>query len=373
MLSGKGWFIWQIPRCERGSPAAIATKAVEAGATHVLLKVAERTYPFGFDKHGNDLVPAVTLALKQHGLQVWGWHYVYGDRPKDEARVAIRRTLQLQLDGYVIDAEIEYRQPGKAAAARAFMAALREGLPASTLVALSSYRFPSLHRQLPWRTFLEGCDYAMPQVYWEQAHNPEQQLARSVAEFSDPGVVGVVRPVVPTGAAYGTGSWRATAKDITKFLAKARALGLPAANLYSWDYAASQGNIELWAAAAEFDWAARLADLPDDDLAELYITALNSGDPRQVVALYHANAGYVTARHTLLGKEDLARWFAFLLYEELPAARFQLVSASSAGNTLHLRWTASSSRGQVCDGEDTLGLLNGRIQYHYSGYSLSLA
>jgi hypothetical protein len=217
-LQGKGWFIWQIPKCEGGSPTAIADQAVAAGCTHVLIKVAERTFGFGFDKLGRDLVPSVAEALRARGLQVWGWHYVYGDNPTGEANVAVQRCMQLKLDGYVIDAEKEYKQPGKAAAARTFMNIVRAGLP-NTLIALSAYRYPSLHPELPWSAFLAKCDLNMPQVYWEQSHNPEQQLARSLTEFSKTSLVGVVRPVAPTGSAYGVPNpaWRATAADVTRF------------------------------------------------------------------------------------------------------------------------------------------------------------
>ncbi|MGH2522089.1 MAG: hypothetical protein ACRDH2_06255, partial [Anaerolineales bacterium] len=73
-LRGKGWYIWQIPRCEGGSPTGIANTAAAAGLTHVLIKVAERTFPFGFDASGRDLVPPVADALRARGIQAWGWH-----------------------------------------------------------------------------------------------------------------------------------------------------------------------------------------------------------------------------------------------------------------------------------------------------------
>ncbi|MEP7357991.1 MAG: hypothetical protein ABI847_12165, partial [Anaerolineales bacterium] len=164
MLTGKGWFIWQVSRCERGIPAAIADKAAAAGLSHVLLKVAERTYAFGIDRTGRDLVAPVAAALRERGLQVWGWHYVYGDKPVDEAERAVQRARELALDGYVVDAEGHYTAPGKAEAAQQFMAHLRAGLPRNTPVALSSYRYPSVHRELPWKEFLASSDLVMPQV-----------------------------------------------------------------------------------------------------------------------------------------------------------------------------------------------------------------
>ncbi len=368
-LYGKGWFIWQVGRCEGGSPEAIADKAVAAGLTHVLVKVAERTFAYGFDRHGRDLVAPVAEALRQRSVQVWGWHYVYGDKPVDEARIAVQRSVQLGLDGYVIDAEAEYRQPGRSAAARAFMSTLRSGLPSHMLVGLSSYRYPTLHRQLPWRAFLEYCDLSMPQVYWEQAHNPAQQLARSVSEFSNEDLVGFVRPVVPTGAAYGSGNWRATPDDVVKFLTQAQALGLAGANLYSWDYATSSGNTELWEAAAKFDWTTGEVEQPGPDPVAAYFEALNSGSPERMLSLYHDDAGHVTAARTLIGREALSNWYAELLGAKLHGAVFSVRETAGHGNSRHFRWTATASSGEILDGDDTLGLLDGRIQYHYTHFT----
>ncbi len=112
-LQGKGFYIWQIKRCEGGSAAAIANAAVQAGLSHVLIKIADGTNSYNIDStSGADLVPAVKQALKARNIQVWGWHYVYGYDPTGEANIAIQRIQQLGLDGYAIDAEAQYKEPG---------------------------------------------------------------------------------------------------------------------------------------------------------------------------------------------------------------------------------------------------------------------
>lgn len=358
-LTGKGWFIWQIPRCEAGEPAAIAAKAVAASCTHVLLKIAERTHGFAFDRFGRDLAAPVVEALQARGLQVWGWHYVYGDNPTAEAAAAVQRVRQLGLDGYVIDAEQEYKHPGKAVSARMFMNTLRQGLP-DTPVALSSYRFPSLHQQLPWAVFLEQCDYAMPQVYWEQAHNPAQQLERCVAEYANTRLVGHARPVIPTGAAYGAGSWRATPADIHAFLQKAVALGLSAANLYSWDYTNLPGQSDLWEAAAEADWP---APTPAADIVTRWAEALNAGDVEAVLALYGASAAHITPIRTRVGRDALRAWYTDLLRVHAPQAVFSVQPATGGSQFRRFRWRAEA--GAAClEGEDIFGLRDDRIEYH---------
>lgn len=367
-LQGKGWFIWQISRCEGGSPDAIAQKAADAGLSHVLLKVAERTFSFGLDQSGRDLVPPVVAALQGRGIQAWGWHYIYGDNPGGEASIAVKRCTQLGVDGYVLDAEAEYKLPGRAVAARSFMSALRAGLP-DLPVALSSFRYPSLHPQLPWKAFLEKCDLAMPQVYWEQAHNPEQQLDRSAAEFANAALVGFVRPFVPTGSAYGAGNWKASADELTRFLTKAVSLSLPAANLYNWDSACSAGNGDMWDAVANFNWPGA----KPQTMAARYIDALNSGDVEQVLSLYQPNAGHVTAASTILGTDDLRAWYTDLLQNQLPGAQFSLSAFSGAGNSWRVSWMAAGPSGTVSDGDDTLGLRDGLIQYHYTSFTLTPA
>ena len=107
---GKGFFIWKIPNCENGDPLAIAETAYQAGLTHVLIKIANGIYDYNYDPATrNDLIAPVANALHARINLVWGWHYVFGDLPRDEAKAAIRQINKLPFDGYVIDAESEYK------------------------------------------------------------------------------------------------------------------------------------------------------------------------------------------------------------------------------------------------------------------------
>ena len=362
-LSGKGIFIWQVAQCEGGNPEQIAGRAEAAGLSHVLIKIADTHWAFGFDRFNHDRLPPVVEALRRRGIQAWGWHYVRGDDPVGEARAAVSRTRALGLDGYVIDAEKEYKQPGKGGAARTFMEHLRAGLPEAP-VALSSYRYPRYHPEIPWTEFLVGCDYNMPQVYWEQAHDPELQLERSAGELLAlrPG-----RPVIPTGSAYGVGAWRPTAGDLRRFFEKAQALGCPAANVYSWDWAGRSGNEDLWEAVAGYDWPAP----KEPDITESLMEALNASKAGKVAGLYTEDAVHVMADRTLEGREAIRQWYKQLLREDLRDGRFELTASSGEGRWRHFTWTCNSPQGNVLDGNDTLGLVEGKIQYHYSFFTLT--
>ncbi len=322
-LNGKGFFIWQIPDCEGGDAQKIAAEAKAAGLSHVLIKIADgiNSYNYDWSQH-LDLVVPVAQALRTQGIQVWGWHYVYGDRPSDEADIAIKRIKELDLDGYVIDAETQYKDPGKDAAATTFMTRLRTGIGNDIPVALSSYRYPSLH-PIPWNEFLEKCDYVMPQVYWMLAHNPGAQLERTIEEYDSPLIL-YNRPMIPVGAAFTEWGWAPTAEDVQEFLATARSFNLSAANFWAWHNCRDilTPKHEIWNTIADFDWDG--GTLPPPDITTSYINALNSLDENQVSNLYQTNAVHVTSARTIVGIDKIKAWYGILFNQILPQATFSL-------------------------------------------------
>ena len=363
-LLGKGYFIWQVWNCEKGDAEAIAAKAKSAGLSHVLVKIADGTLLYNVDKTTKkDYVPPVIQTCHREGIQVWGWHYVRGSNPIGEARIAVQRSLALGIDGYVIDAEGEYQNTQKRSAAKRFMQELRAGLP-NLPVALSTYRFPKRHTPLPYAEFLEQCDFAMPQVYYEQAHNPEAQLELCVEQYL---ALKPARPVIPTAPTYGRGSWRPTAEETTRFFTKAKELGLSAANAWSWDIASRDAYSDLWAAVAAFDWP---TEPPIADMPERLVGRLNEGDGNLVADLYAENAAHVTGERTLFSRQAIADWYRRLLGELLPEAKFEVTGKAGSDSTRHYTWTARSPRGEVLDGNDTLGLREDRIQFHFSYFTI---
>ena len=356
-LYGKGFYIWKIPSCEGGDPAAIATAAKNAGLGHVIIKIADGTYDYNYNTTTKaDLIAPVAEALLLKGIRVWGWHYVYGDLPREEAKAAIRQIKKLPLDGYVIDAEGHYKD--KYQSAKIFMNELRAVLP-DYPIALSSYRYPSYHPQLPWTQFLSKCDYNFPQMYWEQAHNPDEQLIRSYNEFL---LLNPVRPYVPTGAAYASGGWIPTTTDIKKFLDTAVSLKLTGASFWSWDYCRLKLP-EIWQAIADYKWTGTLP--PQLQFYDLFIQYLNDRNIASLVNLYAENAVLVTAKKTIQGKNAINGWFTALLNTTYPTAAFALESCSGSENSKTLVWKISVAGDTTITVEDTLGMLDGKIVYHY--------
>jgi len=361
-LQGKGFFIWKIPNCEHGDPQAIAALAQEAQLTHVLIKIADTIFPYNI-VNGVDLVPPLVQALRARNIQVWGWHYVKGNDPIGEADKAIERVRGLNLDGYVIDAESEYKEAGKAEAAKRFMTRLRAALP-NTPITLCSYRFPSFHPQLPWREFLEKCDYNMPQVYWMFAHNAGEQLTRSMREFQS---MTPFRPIIPTGSAFQERGWEPTTAEVLDFLQTVQSLNLTAANFYSWD--SSRASVpDVWNTIRDYPWS---LPPPPGDITHQLVNALNTHNPDQVINYYTPTAVHVTAARTIQGQAAIRSWYQAVFNSLLPNAAFTLTGFSGSGSSRHFTWTATSSQGSVLNGNDTLGLFNGKITYHYSFFTLS--
>ena len=380
MLQGKGFYIWKIKECENGDIEKIAEKAADGNFSHVIVKIADGPYTYNYDWNRHlDLVPLLASELHSRGIEVWGWHFVYGTEPAREAQKAIQRIHELNIDGYVIDAEGSYQ--GKHQAAKVFMQKLTNGVHGIP-IALSSYRSPSYHSQFPWDEFLSKCDYNMPQLYWMKAHNPGEQLKYCVREFQKLPHTPII---VPTGAAFTEHGWSPNAAEVKEFLETAKELNLPAANFWEWANCHAELPPNVWQTICDFSWDGALAPAdiagPDiralsdatGDIAELYIQALNTNSHDQVAELYVSNAVHILPKRTIQGKANIKNWYLLFFNQILPNATFQLTGSSGTGSSRHLTWTAQSAQGNVLNGNDTLGLVNGKIAYHLSYFTVSEA
>lgn len=279
---GKGVFLYQIWNLE-GSAIDdvnyddIVNVIVDAGISHVYMKIADGNYPYNVrwenypwwsGKILDDLAANLANDLLLEKIKVFGWHYVRGYRPLDEARMSINRAKELELDGFAIDAEAEYKIGEKDREAEIYMKELRIGLP-DIPISLCSYRYPDYHSELPYATFLRSCDHVTQQLYWEAAHNPVSQLDWSIAQYNNlmKGIGIDPLPQTPIGAGYGVGNWRSTPEDITAFLQACVDRGLSSASLWSMDWMRNRAP-ELWTALADFEWPDGEPEPPPPNLAE---------------------------------------------------------------------------------------------------------
>lgn len=363
MLTGKGLYIWKILECHKGSISEITRRAVESKLSHVLVKVANGIYSYNYDWEKKiDLVPPLVSALKREGIQVWGWHYLFGDQPWEEAAKAISRIRELGVDGYILDAEGHYK--GKYIAATTFMDQLTAAIK-NIPIGLSSYRYPSGHPTLPWNQFLKKCDLNMPQVYWKWADNPGAQLKKSIADYMN---LKYTPPIFPTGSAYTSDGWTPTLDEIKEFMTTTKELNLPGFNFWEWGNLHNFLPEEYYRLIRDFNWDS--GSTTPKDIAEIFISTLNSHDINKLQGLYQEDAVHITSERTVQGKEAIKSWFSTLFTEILPDSKFILASFSGSGNIRQINWTASSSGGNVQDGSDTLGIRDGKIAYHFSNFSV---
>jgi len=235
MMIGKGIYIWKVrhtlevmgQKAPNYDTDLIADELVKAGMKHAWIKVCDGSWRYNI-YNGRDFAQELAMSLRKRGISPWGWQYVYARYPELEAEVAIKRIQELDLDGFVVNAEHEYKS-AVAKSARKYMSLLRGAFPGLP-IGLSSYRFPRLHPEFPFDAFLEFCDFNAPQVYWKLASNPGHQLKTSIQEFKN--LVKVQRPIFPTGSAYHEHGWQATAGQVQEFMETAVDLGLPGFNFW---------------------------------------------------------------------------------------------------------------------------------------------
>jgi hypothetical protein len=100
---------------------------------------------------------------------------------------------------------------------------------------------------------------------------------------------------------------------------------------------------------------------------------LNQHDAERLASYYTPTAVHVTSARTIQGSEAIKRWDTSVFNQILPNATFTLTGFSGTGSTRHFNWTAASNIAVVQNGNDTLGLVNGRIAYHYQFFTANPA
>lgn len=244
-MNGKSIWLWRAKYLLGTFDAEkIADRAVYLGFDAVYVKICDG--PWTFKEDGVDYAAQVIPALQRRGIEVWGWGYIYGYQPEAEARIAAQRSVQLGVKGFVIDAEAEYKKTGMAGRARTYMSTLRRLLPDKRL-GLATYRYPTVHRELPWAEFARGLDFWMPQVYWQGATNAGAQLERSLNEYRalERSLKMDALPYSPLGSAYSEHGWTAKPAEIVDFSNTAKRLGLPGVSFWSWQHAEALGLVQV--------------------------------------------------------------------------------------------------------------------------------
>ena len=115
------------------------------------------------------------------------------------------------------------------------MTRLRE-IVADKHVGLSSHRFPSRHKTVPFTAFMESCDSGWPQAYYLHP-NVEQNLRSVLDEWR-----AYEKPIVVTGAAYKASEGDAVGdpRNVGILFRTCESEGISQVNFWEWSFVTLQ-------------------------------------------------------------------------------------------------------------------------------------
>ncbi|MGE5282090.1 MAG: peptidoglycan-binding domain-containing protein [Chloroflexota bacterium] len=215
----QGMWIWYVARSEGGSISRIVARAEEAGIGTVYVKAGD-----GGDSW-SQFNPRLVRSLHRAGIDVCAWQFVYGRRPRAEARVgaaAVRRGA----DCLTIDAEGQYE--GRYAAADRYVRALRARIGAGFPLSLAGFPYVDYHPSFPYSVFFGpgGAGFNQPQMYWKAIGTSVRRVFEHTYLYNR--IWG--HPIYPLGQAYGRPGRRA----IVSFRRYAESYGGLAPSWWDW-------------------------------------------------------------------------------------------------------------------------------------------
>lgn len=280
-MNGLGFLIWKLSNMPPVEAVIAILRAIEC--RWVSLKVADGIYKYNV-KDGNDKpLIAFIQALIQAGIEVFGWHYVYAlSSPGAQGDRIMERREKLGLPGILVNIEDpRFRDLTQTEAnnwAKVYMDKQHDG----TVYGHCSHRFPKYHLYIPHERMLKHnrMDIITPMVYWEQSHNPVEQLRRSLAEYRAISN----KPFVPIGPTYGRQGWEPSVEELVAFVDECFAQGFPAYGFYSLDWILVHGRTD-WLNAISLGGGAPPPPVPvvPDEWAIANCSWLNGRSDPQVV------------------------------------------------------------------------------------------
>jgi hypothetical protein len=225
VFDGSGMWIWYVDKSDGGNLDAIAARANAAGVKTLFIKSGDgATYWSQFS-------PLTVAGLKQRGLNVCAWQFVYGKVPDDEADIGAR-AVQSGAQCLVIDAESDYE--GRYAAAQEYMTRLRSQLQPGFPVGLTSFPYVDYHPGLPYSVFFSnGVEFNLPQVYWKDIGTSVDTAMQHTYVHNK--IYG--KPIFPLGQSYND----PPPEDMTRFRQVAAAYGSSGISWWSWQASTDRG------------------------------------------------------------------------------------------------------------------------------------
>jgi hypothetical protein len=241
-LDGDGMWIWQIRRSSGGDINRIATRAARYGIDFVVIKGGDGR------RRWRQLSPFLVSQLHARGLRVCGYQFVYGRRPRTEARVGAK-IVQTGVDCLMIDAEGAYE--GRYRQARIYLRALRRRIGLAYPLGLAGFPYVNFHPAFPYSVFLGpgGAQFNVPQIYWKAIGTTVDRAWSTTFRFNRV----YQRPIYPLGQVYN----HPPKRQIYRFRQLVAANTLGGVSWWSWQ---SAGRLQWHAVAVPFPPS--LAPLP---------------------------------------------------------------------------------------------------------------
>ena len=216
---------WVLEKTAGGDPNAIASQAKRRGVKTIIFKAGDAGFEW------KQYSPALIAALRQRGIKVCGYHFVYGRIPLAEAKLSAR--IARRGDCLLIDAEGQYE--GRYTAAQQYMNALRDRVGEDYPIGLAPFPYIHFHGRFPYSVFLgdRGAQFDLPQMYWRDIGTTVDQVFASTYLYHRL----YKRPVYPLGQAY----FKPPNSEIRRFRQLAQAYGATGVSWWVWQHA-TPGN-----------------------------------------------------------------------------------------------------------------------------------
>lgn len=235
---GKGMWLYQLSQA--GDPERVVRKAVDAGLTHLYLRVGSSRMGFYGQAELDALLPAAHAA----GLAVVGWDFVYLFNPAADARRSYEAITYTTPGGHRMDAfsaDIETASEGVNLTAEGAAAYGRElrALVGPDYPLIATVPRPSPKRWFPFAEATANFDAIAPMVYWMN-RDPATDARGAVADLARFG-----KPLMPIGQAYDGAPEGGPAGDpsgaaITEFLQASMESGAVAVSFWVWHHATGE-------------------------------------------------------------------------------------------------------------------------------------
>jgi hypothetical protein len=234
-LDQDGMWVWYVGKSSGGAPARMAAQARAHNVGTVLIKAADgRSY---WSQFSGPLI----AALRQQGLSVCAWQYVYGRHPRAEADRGAQ-AARAGADCLVIDAEGEYE--GRYTSAQTYLRRLRSLVGSRYELGLAGFPYVNYHPAFPYSVFLGpgGAQENLPQMYWKAIGVSTDRVYQVAYSYN----AVYRRAIYPLGQTYGNPS----AGAVVRFRQLARVYGARAVSWWVWQ---QSGTAQWNAVGSPFD------------------------------------------------------------------------------------------------------------------------